>query len=232
MKKFFGSMFLVVVISTLFSISALASGWEQDASGWKYKKDYGGYIMNNWFTDPSSGYTYHFDTFGYMDTGVKQVGTRLYYFGDDGAKRVNACIPESQIAITDEGYLYSSEQPGLLLGQITQYNNELNAIEVKICNMRNVPIILRGKGELSGSGIFEDWYLVNNSATGTVGTPVTIPPLSTVSFYFSALDMHAVNFIDFPCSFYCHYTCDGDDSYYVYTTVEAPTNDWYVIHLN
>ncbi len=232
MKKHFQIILLSVVLSVMSALSAFASGWVQDSNGWRYQREYGGYIMNQWFQDPSTGYTYHFNTFGYMDTGVTQVGTQLYYLGDDGAMRANACLPSSQIAITDEGYIYSSEEPGLLIGQITQYNNEMNAIEVKLCNMRNVPIILRGTAELSGNGIYETWYLVNNSMTGTVGIPVTVPPLSTVSFYFSALDQHSVNFKDFPCTLKCHYTCDGDDSYWVYTNVTAPTNSWFVIHLD
>lgn len=231
MKKLIPSLFLLILISILTSFSVFAYGWEQDSTGWRYQREYGGYIMNQWFQDPSTGYKYHFNTFGYMDTGVTQIGLHLYYLGDDGAARANACLPSSQIAITDEGYIYSSTEPGLLIGQITQYNNEMNAIEVKICNMRNVPILLQGKAELSGSGIYENWYLVNNSATGTVGMPVTIPPLTTLSFYFSALDQHAVNFVDFPCTLKCHYTCDGDDSYWVYTNVIEPTDSWFVIHL-
>ena len=214
MKKI-GVALSSILLTTAMSISSFAAGWVQDEKGWKYQNAYGTFKKNEWFRDYTTGDKYYFDTFGYMQTGLAEIGGKFYYFNDAGSLRGNGCFPEMQVAIDNEGVLHSSEEGGLLLGQITQYNAEMNAVEVKICNMRNVPIVLQGTAEVFGSGINEQWYLVNNTEANIMGNSVVIPALSTVSYYFGAMSHHALNFKDFKCSLKCHYTCDGNDSYWV-----------------
>lgn len=225
---------IIILISIFFtlssSISAFAAGWVQDEKGWRYQNTYGTYKSNEWFKE--DGYTYHFDTFGYMQhSDYVEIYGEYYYFDDDGRLCQNMCFPEPGFAHTNKGDIHFSDESGLLIGQITQYNAEMNAIEVKICNMRNVPIVLQGTAEVSGSGINEEWYVINDTANNIKGNPITIQPLTTVSYYFGPLLSHALNFKDFDFNLKCHYTCEGNDTYWVSTNVQAPTDYWYVAYI-
>ena len=60
-------------------------GWNEDATGWCYKRADGTWIKSKW--EKIKGHWYHFDKDGYMATGWKKLGGKWYYFGNNGVMR-------------------------------------------------------------------------------------------------------------------------------------------------
>lgn len=81
MKKCGKVLILASVFSAMSAFSAFA-GWQQDANGWWYAYDNGGYAKSG-IKQVEDG-TYCFDENGYMQTGWQYVGWRWYYFDGDG----------------------------------------------------------------------------------------------------------------------------------------------------
>ena len=77
MKKIL--ILLCIVIMTCCPI--FASQWIQEGTKWKYEKN-GRILKDEWqFIDNKY---YHFDEFGYMQTGLVDINGSVYYFLDDG----------------------------------------------------------------------------------------------------------------------------------------------------
>lgn len=85
---------IALALSILMSTPVLASEWKQDTAGWWYQNDDGSFITNQW--SDIDGFRYHFDSNGYMQTGVIIIADKQYYFGQDGRLLTNCN--------TEEGY--------------------------------------------------------------------------------------------------------------------------------
>lgn len=81
MKKI--KLFLATLLLTLsMSITAFASEWKQDTTGWWYQNDDGTYPANGF--EKIDYYWYYFDETGYMKTGWLQTSDGWYGFHDNG----------------------------------------------------------------------------------------------------------------------------------------------------
>ena len=96
MKKFI--VMVCLVFSVLGSIVSYADEWKQDSTGWQYVYNDGTVLRDNWFTDPETGEIYHFDSNGYMQTGIVNVEGKDRYFNDSGVLLVNGLIPDGRMA--------------------------------------------------------------------------------------------------------------------------------------
>lgn len=90
MKKCWKYILTTAFLSSLFlssSITIAASGrWQSETFGWRYIRDNGTYIANEWFWDGT--HWYHFDQCGYMQTGWIKEGAAWFYLNpiSDGTK--------------------------------------------------------------------------------------------------------------------------------------------------
>lgn len=84
----------VFLLSLIFTIQTFAGQWEGDyESGWKYLKDDGTYVLNDWLILGDEE-TYHFDNNGIMQIGLAEVDGKKYYFYNDGRLTYNWNTPE------------------------------------------------------------------------------------------------------------------------------------------
>ena len=73
---------LTVSLATI-PMTAYASQWIQDSTGWKVQADDGSYLTNAWYQSPESGLYYYLGADGYMM--VNTVTPDGYQVGGDGA---------------------------------------------------------------------------------------------------------------------------------------------------
>ena len=219
---------LAMAVSLALSTTAFAAEWKQDEKGWWYENDDGSYKVNEWFNDPATGYRYHANTFGYIDTGLTKINNQWYNFRPTGELTYN-WYDEANGALSDnEGKAYLSTDGGFLGGQTTVYfNGAMNTLYLVIVNCRNIPLSFDGYGELSGNGVYETWYEYDGNSSGAIGKTVTINPGEYKVISLVTEDLHAINFPAATYSFKAHYHLQDGSSYYVYTDVQCADNeDW------
>lgn len=70
------------------SVQYETPGWQHDGNGWWYAPDDRTCYVNGWVTIKNK--QYHFDGYGYMDTGWTAIGGKGCYFEKDGTYNENA----------------------------------------------------------------------------------------------------------------------------------------------
>ncbi len=219
----------ILIASLAWSITSFAD-WKQDEKGWWYENADGSYKVNEWFEN-AQGYTYHFDTFGYMDTGLKCINNQWYNFLPTGELIYNWYDSANGCMSDDNGKAYFSSDPGFLGGQATTYATDYyDLIGLGIWNLRNVPITIAGYGELKGNGINETWIRVD-SDTNKIGEPTVVQPGESETILFMAPDAHAINFPAGDYKFTAHYIVEGEP-YYVWTDLKPTIDGFYFIHID
>lgn len=83
MKKNVFSLVATLLLVVLATTSVFAGDWVQENGKYKYDKGNGTFAANEW--ENIGGVDYHFDEFGFMSTGIVEVGNNWYYFNDDGS---------------------------------------------------------------------------------------------------------------------------------------------------
>lgn len=105
----------VIIISTMFTIPAMAGEWEGQADGrWKYLEE-NSYISDQWFKD-TDGSWYHFDENGYMQCNQWAMDDGAwYYLGADGKLLTDSSTPDGYYVGPDgiwvESIPQESEEP-------------------------------------------------------------------------------------------------------------------------
>ena len=77
-KKIIGIICVSTISALTMAVPALAAGWEQDSSGWKWENADGTYAQNSWVWDD------------WNHDGTQE----CYYFGDDGYMLYNTVTPD------------------------------------------------------------------------------------------------------------------------------------------
>lgn len=110
----------------------MATSWMKNSKGQKrYFYKTSGYMATKWVHNNTKNIDYYFapDT-GYMYTGLKTIGSDLYYFNSDGAKAVNT-------SVTVSGVTYSISSTGVATATTTKPNVNVGNGNVKIYDTRN-----------------------------------------------------------------------------------------------
>ncbi len=145
MKKFIVMMSLV--FSVLSSIVSYADEWKQDSTGWQYVYNDGTVLKDNWFTDPETGEHYHFDSNGYMQTGIVNIEGKDRYFNDSGVLLVNGLIPDGRMADRN-GEIINDVNDGVTflvvwLSDVKVGNSKVISVGIK--NISNKPVTVKNK---------------------------------------------------------------------------------------
>lgn len=76
--------FLTIMLASAKDVYAEPSaiGFVPVGSGLAWMYEDGSVLKNDWLR--INGLTYHFDANGFMQTGLRQIGKKMYYFGTDG----------------------------------------------------------------------------------------------------------------------------------------------------
>ena len=83
--------------------------WEGDGEDWQYRLTDGTCLKKSWLY--YGGCWYYFSSSGYMQTGVKRIGSQTYYFGGNGAMAVGWAYDED-----DECWYHAAEDGELTKG--------------------------------------------------------------------------------------------------------------------
>ena len=83
--------------------------WEGDGEDWQYRLTDGTCLKKSWLY--YGGCWYYFSSSGYMQTGVKRIGSKTYYFGGNGAMAVGWAYDED-----DECWYHAAEDGELTKG--------------------------------------------------------------------------------------------------------------------
>ena len=233
MKKILTTLILALMMLIVSGMPAFAGSWEWVEDHWRYRDNSGKFKNNEWFKD-ENGYTYHFDTFGNMDTGLKYIGNNWYHFADDGALYYDGYDEATGTVSVEDGKAYHSTDSGLLIAQMTAYDDvNYNYVILALTNFRNVPISFDGYVDISGGGVYEKWYSVTDDSD-YMGSSVIINPMEIKSILLMSPDAHALNFKKAEMKITAHYTLNGSP-YYVWTKaqpVSLEKHDVYYTHLD
>jgi len=149
MKKFI--VMVSLVFSVLGSIVSYADEWKQDSNGWQYVYNDGTVLRDNWFNDPETGEIYHFDSNGYMQTGIVNIEGKDRYFNDSGVLLVNGLIPDGRMADRN-GEIINDVNDGVTFLVVwlsdTKVGNS-KVISVGIKNISNKPVTVKNKCDIT-----------------------------------------------------------------------------------
>ena len=145
MKKFI--VMVSLVFSVLGSIVSYADEWKQDSNGWQYVYNDGTVLRDNWFEDPETGVIYHFDSNGYMQTGIVNIEGKDHYFKDTGALLVNGLIPDGRMADRN-GEIINDVNDGVTflvawLPDVKVGNSKIVSVGIK--NISNKPVTVNNR---------------------------------------------------------------------------------------
>lgn len=194
-KIFVKTLCMVSIMSTLMTFPTFADEWKQDENGWKYEKNSGKYIINDWFVDPETESTYHFDTFGYMDIGEKYIDGKWYYFDENDGHLVFNYKRSDDFICTNDGELISASTSGFTAGVFSGYTNEKNAIGFIVDNMRNTSVDIGSICQIVDDDYSLKFYLYDPDQKGFVDK-MTVAPKETKALMFISPDTTSVNFKD------------------------------------
>lgn len=170
----------VIIISTMFTIPAMAGEWEGQADGrWKYLEE-SNYISNQWFKD-TDGSWYHFDENGYMQCNQWAMDDGYwYYLGADGKLMTDSFTPDGYYVGPDGIWVaedskklttstYSDEEMSLA-ALSTLYENLKDPDSLKLYYIKCMDL-----GYTSGAGRHIDarCSYIKYSATNSYGARVT-----------------------------------------------------------
>ncbi|MDF2889469.1 MAG: putative cell wall binding repeat [Lacrimispora sp.] len=183
MKKFI--VMVSLVFSVLGSIVSYADEWKQDATGWQYVYNDGTILKDNWFTDPESGEEYHFDSNGYMQTGIVNINGKDHYFNDTGVLLVNGLIPDGRMADRN-GEIINDVNDGVTflvvwLPDVKVGNSKVVAVGIK--NISNKPVTVKNKCDVTTNEKTTTLSLYNPD-THSFYDERTINPNETVNMSF------------------------------------------------
>lgn len=83
MKRGIISSILAIFLVLFSAVAVFAGDWVQENGKYKYDKGNGNFAVDEW--ENIGGVDYHFDEFGFMNTGITEIGNNWYYFNDDGS---------------------------------------------------------------------------------------------------------------------------------------------------
>lgn len=182
-----------LALSCLLTFTSYAGEWKQDAKGWWYQNDNGSYKVNEWFTDPVDGGTYHFDTFGYINTGKSYIDGKWYYFLESGALGGNGVLESGEI-VTDSGEIVYPDTPGIIAFITVQAMEDpemQSVISLGVKNLRNKPLTIDGECRLNGKNYSIDMYAFDSNDNYL--SQITVAPNETKIINYFTLDLHPVN---------------------------------------
>ena len=92
-KRLLAGLLICMVVLTTSATNVYAApktpiGFVPNGGGTSWMYSDGSILKNDWLR--MNGLTYHFDANGMMQTGLQQIGKKIYYFGGDGLLVVNA----------------------------------------------------------------------------------------------------------------------------------------------
>ncbi|GLC78663.1 hypothetical protein [Lacrimispora brassicae] len=214
MKKF------IILLSLIFcltgSIVSYAGGWTQDSKGWKYIEDNGAMLADTWFQDPSNKCYYHFDSNGYMSTGIVNIDGITFCFTKDGVLQFNGKTSDGRF-VDGKGQVIDDVNDGytFILSSMTENKVGYNRLLVmSIKNECNKPFTIKPTCWILREGQKKTLYLYDTE-TRTFCNERIIKPDETLTisyvvdsdiseFYVdesSRLQMYFVfNNEDFSCS--------------------------------
>lgn len=183
MKKF------IVMVSLLFSvlgsIVSYADEWKQDSNGWQYVYSDGTVLRDNWYNDPETGKNYHFDSNGYMQTGIVNIEGKDRYFKDSGELLVNGLIPDGRMADRN-GEIFSDVNDGVTfmvawLPDVKVGNSKIVSVGIK--NIGNKSVTVKNRCDITTNEKTTMLSLYNPDTHGFYDER-TINPNETVNMSF------------------------------------------------
>lgn len=132
MKKYV-VLLMSVIIAMSSTIVSFAGEWMQDSVGWFYQNDDGSYVKNDWLTLNEE--KYHFDSNGYMQTGLIEVNGIKYYLYTDGRLIYNWNTPEGY-RVDNEGRVLEDNTPGIVFSAVWAAG-ENRANNLLVCRFTN-----------------------------------------------------------------------------------------------
>ncbi len=130
---------LVLLMSTIITLSSafisFAGEWKQDNVGWWYQKDDGSYVKDDWLTLNDTA-KYHFDSNGYMQTGLAEINGVRHYFYEDGRLTHNWDTPEGY-KVDSDGKIVDENTPGIIFKVIWGTLEDEGPNDVVFCRFIN-----------------------------------------------------------------------------------------------
>ena len=125
-RKNFMTAFAVMVMSAAMSMTAWASGWQQNANGWWWENTDGTRPVNTWqWIDGNNdgvAECYYFDVNGYMVANTTQDG---YTINGEGAWTVNGVVQTQGTSVNDSTNTLNSDNGGY-----NSYGCSISAIDI------------------------------------------------------------------------------------------------------
>lgn len=134
MKRLF-VLIMAATIAISSTVISYAGEWKQDSIGWRYQNDDGSYIKNNWLTNEKE-FKYHFDSNGYMQTGIIEVDGVKHYLGEDGCMLYNGDTPEGH-KIDSDGQVIDENTHGIIFSILCNALKVNKESDLLICAFKN-----------------------------------------------------------------------------------------------
>lgn len=158
---------LIVLVSLVFSIFgsivSYADEWKQDSTGWQYVLNDGSSLKDRWFEDPGTSQNYHFDSNGYMQSGVVTVEGKEYYFNESGMLQTSVVIPDGRMS-SSTGEIFKDVNDGVtfLITWATDVKvGNGKAVLIAIKNICDKPITIKSNLKIVRNEKMKDLYLFN-----------------------------------------------------------------------
>lgn len=188
MKKF------IVLLSLIFcltgSIVSYAGVWIQDSQGRRYMDDNGNILADVNFQDPTNNCFYHFDSNGYMSTGIVNINGKNYYFGHDGALQFNGKTDDGHL-VDGDGQVIDDVNDGYTLIMSPMTDNKVGYSKLAVVSIKNEcdkPFTIRPTCGVLNAESIKTLYLYDFE-THTFGDEKIINPGETLSISFIDSDM-------------------------------------------
>lgn len=161
MKKII--VLISLVFSILGSIVSYADEWKQDSTGWQYVLNDGSSLRDRWFEEPGTDQFYHFDSNGYMQSGIVTVAGKEYYFNESGVLQTSTVIPDGRMS-SSTGEIFNDVNDGVtfLLTWVTNVKVGNNiTVSIGIKNICDKPITIKSNLKIYRNEKAKDLYLFN-----------------------------------------------------------------------
>ncbi len=156
---------LIVLVSLVFSIFgsivSYADEWKQDSTGWQYVLNDGSSLRDKWFREPGTDQFYHFDSNGYMQTGIVTVDGKEYYFNELGVLQTSTVIPDGRMTAS-RGEIFSDVNDGVtfLITWATDVKvGNSKTVKIAIKNICDKPITIKSNLKIVRNEKMKDLYL-------------------------------------------------------------------------
>ncbi|WP_313069742.1 hypothetical protein [Lacrimispora sp.] len=133
MRKFL-ALLMSVIITMSSTIISFAGEWKQDNVGWFYQNDDGSHVKDDWLT--LGDRKYHFDSNGYMQTGLIEVNGIKHYLYTDGSLTYNWNTPEGY-RVDNDGRILDDNTPGMIFSVIWGSGQKLVKTNLVVCRFVN-----------------------------------------------------------------------------------------------